>query len=102
MSKSLEVDIYIGGKGFCIKKIPSKKISDFNIDKKGLQGTLKIRQCGVQFCELTDDQISNLDDFMQQSVDRRSGKDRRQFDDPGYSGDERRTWIDRRTGPLLS
>jgi len=96
--KSLEVDIFIGGKGFHIQKIPSKRISDFNIIKKSLYSSLKIKQCGVQFGELTNSQISQLENFIQSYGEKRSGKDRRQSDASQYIGPQRRNGIERRKG----
>ncbi len=85
-----------------MQKVKSKTISDFKIDKKAPSSSLAIRQCCVQFCELTDDQVSNLNNFIQKYVDKRSGKNRRQFSDPSFSDTERRFGIERRTSPLLS
>ncbi len=98
----LEVDIYYAGSGPCVQKLTSKTVSDFKTPKKASSSSLAIRQCSVQFCELTDDQISHLDDFIQEYVDRRTGEDRRHFNDPSYGGPERRTGIERRVSPLLS
>jgi hypothetical protein len=36
----------------------------------------------VQFGELTEDQTAHLENFIKKYGHRRSGKDRRQFDDP--------------------
>jgi len=98
----LEVDIFYAGSGLYLQNIKSKIISDFKTDKKVPSSSLAIRQCCMQFCELTDDQILHLDDFIQKYVERRSAKDRRQFGDPSYSGHEKRSGIKRRTSPLFS
>jgi hypothetical protein len=98
----LEVDIFYAGSGLYLQKLKSKTISDFKIDKKAPSSSLAVRQCCVQFCELTDDQILLLDNFTQEYADRRSGKDRRQFSDSNDSGPERRNGIERRSSPLLS
>ena len=98
----LEVDIFYAGSGIYVQKLKAKTISDFKTDKKASSSSLAIRQCCAQFCELTDNQISLLDNFIQKYVDRRSDKDRRQFGDPNFSGPERRSGIDRRISPLLS
>ena len=98
----LEVELLNAGSGLYVQKLKSKTISDFKINKKAPSSSLAIRQCCVQFCELTDDQISSLDNFIQKYIDRRSGKDRRRFSDPSDSGPERRSGIGRRTSPLLS
>ncbi len=95
----LEVDIFYSGSGVYVQKLKSKTISDFKIDKKAPSSSLAIRQCCMQFCEPTDDQISHLENFIQKYLDRRSDKDRRQFSDPSYSGPERRNGIERRTSP---
>jgi hypothetical protein len=98
----LEVDISYVGSDLYVQKVKSKTISDFKTDKKASSSSLSIRQCCVQFCELADNQISHLDNFIQKHVDRRSDKDRRQFGDPNVSGPERRSGIERRIRPLLS
>ena len=98
----LEVDIFYAGSGIYVQKLKSKTISDFKINKKAPSSSLAIRQCCVQFCELTDDQISSLDNFIQKYIDRRSGKNRRQLGDSCFSGPEKRSGIGRRTSPLLS
>jgi len=98
----LEVDIFYAGSGLYVQKVQSKTISDFKTDKKASSGSLAIRQCCAQFFELTDNQISLLDYFIRQCVDRRSDKDRRQLDDPSFSDLERRIRIERRTSPLFS
>ncbi len=98
----LEVDIFYSGSGIYVQKLKAKTISDFKIDKKAPSSFLAIRQCRAQFCELTDDQISSLDNFIQKYVDKRSGKNRRQFSDPSFSDTERRFGIERRTSLLFS
>ena len=102
ISGPLEVDIFYAGSGLYMQKIQSKTISDFKIYKKAPRSSLAIRQCCMQFCELAEDQISHLEDFIQKYVDGHSDKDRRQFSDPNYSGLERRNGIERRTNPLLT
>jgi len=98
----LEVDIFYAGSGLYVQKLKAKTISDFKIDKKAPSSFLAIRQCCVQFCELTDDQISSLDNFIQQYVDRRTSINRRQLDDSCFNGAERRCATQRRRNPLWS
>ncbi len=93
----LEVEIFYAGSGDHLRGIPSKTISDLKTEDKALYYNLEIRRCCVQFCELADDQISHLENFIQKYVDRRSGKDRRQFVDPSYCGHDIRSGIERRT-----
>ena len=64
MHKSFKVDIFISGQGFCLKNIPSKKISDFHIDNKLPFSTFAVRQVGVQFNELNHSQLSQLDNLI--------------------------------------
>ena len=64
MHESFKVDIFISGQGFCLKNIPSKKISDFHIDNKLSFTTFAIRQVGIQFNELNHNQLSQLDNFI--------------------------------------
>ena len=97
----LEVDIFADS-GFYLQKVKSQTISDFKTNGKASTSSLAIRQCSVQFCDLTDNQISLLDNFIQQYFDRRSDKDRRQFGNSNYSGPERRNGLERRISPLLN
>jgi len=90
----LEVDIFFCGTGFYLQKVNAKTISDFPIDKKASDSHSAIRHCCLQFCELTNDQISNLENFIKKYGDRRSGKDRRKS--PQYSGPDRRKDVNRR------
>ncbi|MEA1946457.1 MAG: PilZ domain-containing protein [Thermodesulfobacteriota bacterium] len=64
MHESFKVDIFISGRGFCLKDIPSKKISDFHINNKLPFTTFAIRKVGIQFNELNQSQLSQLDNFM--------------------------------------
>jgi hypothetical protein len=98
----LEVDIFYAGSSLHVQKVKSKTIADFKTEKKASSSSLAIRQCCVQFCELTDDQISSLDNFIQQYVDRRTSINRRQLDDSCFNGAERRGATQRRRNPLWS
>ncbi len=64
MHESFKVDIFISGRGFFLKDIPSKKISDFHINNKLPFSTFAIRKVGIQFNDLDPSQISQLDNFM--------------------------------------
>jgi hypothetical protein len=64
MHEAFKVDIFISGRGFCLKDIPSKKISDFHINNKLPFSTFAIREVGIQFNELNQSQLSQLDNFM--------------------------------------
>jgi len=62
---AFEVDIFLAGDGFCLEKIPIKTVSDLKVPKKFSNGSLPMRRCGVQFGELTDNQIAQLEYFIQ-------------------------------------
>jgi len=60
-----EVDIFLAGNGFCLENIPIQTIWDLKAPKKFSNGSLPMRRCGLQFGELTDNQISELEYFIQ-------------------------------------
>jgi hypothetical protein len=64
MHESFKVDIFMSNIGYCLRDVPSKKISDFHIDNKLPFSTFAIRQVGIQFNELDHSQLSQLDNFM--------------------------------------
>lgn len=97
IDESVEIDIFYLRHGYYIEKVPSKIISHFAVIQDIPLDAFQTRQCGVQFGKLTANQLSRLDNFIQLFADKRSNKDRRQFDDPNYSGPERRSGIERRS-----
>jgi len=56
-----ELDIIIRQDGFCIKSIPIQTVSDFELARENAFSTVRLRQQGVQFDELTPDQTSQLE-----------------------------------------
>jgi len=98
LKESIEIDLFISDAGFYLDQIPVKTISDHKIAGKFLSGSKKIWQRSMQFGELTDDQKSQLDEFLNlyTSMMQRSGEDRRQFHDHEYAEPDRRNGIDRR------
>ena len=90
LHESLEVDIFFCGKGFYLQNVKSKTISDFNVDKKASINSLTIRQCRMQFYELTNTQISNIDNFILSYADKLSANDLNKFTSLQYRGPERR------------
>ena len=68
MHESFKVDIFISGRGFCLKDIPAKKISDFHINNKLPFSTFAVRKVGIQFSELNQSQLSQLDNFMREQT----------------------------------
>lgn len=64
MHEPFKVDIFICNIGYCLKDVPSKKISDLHIDNKLPFTTFSIRQAHIQFNELNHSQVSQLDNLM--------------------------------------
>ena len=67
---SFELGILFAYHGFHCKKIPVKTISDFKLADETLVSSIETRQRRVQFGELTEDQISQLDSFIQNHTKR--------------------------------
>lgn len=61
----LTINIFRHSKEFHLKNLPFKTISDFYIDSKSPFSTIILRQCSGKFAGLTDNQISQLDRFVQ-------------------------------------
>ena len=86
---SYYVDILLTKKGYYLKKIQSKIISDFEIINKVPFSSITMRRRSVKFGELMGEQISQLEYFIQNHTigevkDRRCGVDSRQNNDPQY------------------
>ena len=56
-----ELDIIIHQNRFCVKSIPIQTVSDFELAKENALSTVRLRQQGVQFGNLTSDQASQLE-----------------------------------------
>ena len=50
---------------FHVKEIPCKTVSDFQIEESVPFSSISMRRCGLQFAELTQEQDSQLDYFLQ-------------------------------------
>jgi hypothetical protein len=61
---TLELDIFLKGTGFRLENVPAKTISDLKTTKYFPYSSTKTRRQGVQFGELTRNQISKLDHFI--------------------------------------
>lgn len=59
-----ETHIFLSSKGHFVRNIPFKQISDFPIPNDNPYSTLKMRQCTIQFNNMTTDQIINLDNYI--------------------------------------
>jgi hypothetical protein len=64
MHEAFKVDIFISKIGYCLKDVPSKKISDLHLDNRLPFSTFSIRQARIQFNELNHSQLSQLDKLM--------------------------------------
>ena len=62
---SSELDIFVSGKEFFLPRLPVKTVSDTNVPNKIPINPIVIQRQGVQFRELTPEQTSMLDAFMQ-------------------------------------
>ena len=60
-----QLDIFLSGRGFHSKNIPSKTVSDFEMKSEIPFSSLRMRRCCVQFGELTRIHMSQLEDFIQ-------------------------------------
>jgi hypothetical protein len=60
-----EVDIFLSGYGFILKGIPCKKISDIHVDNFVPFSTFEMRQLGVQFSDVSLNQSTGLDMFIE-------------------------------------
>ncbi len=60
-----EVDILWDHVDFNLMRLKLRTISDFQIPNGFLLGVIPVRRCGTQFVELTKDQISQLEYFIQ-------------------------------------
>ena len=63
-AKGLSLDIFLTDRDFYLGYVPFKAVSDSKTPDNP-SGSATIRQCTVQFGELTPDQISYLQDFIQ-------------------------------------
>jgi hypothetical protein len=60
-----ELDILWDHNNFKLIKLKVETISDYQIPNEFLLGVIPLRRCGVQFVELTKDQISQLENFIE-------------------------------------
>ena len=61
-----ELKIILGNQGLYLDRVPFVKISDFEIKSEFSFSTIKMRQIGLQFGELTAEQNMQLERFIQQ------------------------------------
>ena len=61
-----ELKIILGNQGLYLDRVPFVKISDFEIESEFSFSTIKMRQIGLQFGDLTAEQKKQLERFIQQ------------------------------------
>jgi hypothetical protein len=61
----LAMDIFSNDKSFYLKEILFKTVKDFYVDNKVPFSMITLRQCCGKFVDLTDEQTSQLDNFIQ-------------------------------------
>ena len=61
---SFELGITLPYQGFYVGKMPGKVISDVEIADEDIEGHVMTRRCGVQFGELSQDQMFELEYLM--------------------------------------
>jgi hypothetical protein len=60
-----ELDIFLSDGNFYLNKVPFKNISDVEMDNVPSLASIRTRRSGVQFGELTQSQIFDLEYFIQ-------------------------------------
>ena len=66
LNNAQELKIILGNQGLYLDRLPFVKISDFEIESEFSFSTIKMRQIGLQFGELTAEQKMQLERFIQQ------------------------------------
>jgi hypothetical protein len=65
LDDSLELDICFAEYGFCLRRAPVRVISDFEIGTEDAPNFSPIKRRGVEFGQLTAQQMSQLEDFIE-------------------------------------
>ena len=60
-----ELKIILGSGGLCLDGVPFKKVTDFEIKSEFSFSSIKMRQAGLQFGDLTPEQQIRLNHFIQ-------------------------------------
>ena len=64
-SDARELKIILGSGGLCVDKVPFKKVTDFVVKSEFSFSSIKMRRIGLEFGELTQDQQTRLNYFIQ-------------------------------------
>ncbi len=60
-----ELKIILGSGGLCVDKVPFKKVTDFEIKSEFSFSSIRMRQIGLEFGELSPTQRVHLNNFIQ-------------------------------------
>ncbi len=63
--RSSKLDILLSDLSFCLGSLPIRTVCDFEVTSELAFGYTKTRRCSVQFRELTQEQMSLLDHFIE-------------------------------------
>ncbi len=63
-NRSFELDIFLADQAFYLQEVPFRTISDFHSDGSPFS-SVKMKRMGVQFGDLTPDQMSQLQHFIE-------------------------------------
>ena len=64
-SEARELKIVLGSGGLCVDRVPVKKVTDFEIKSEFSFSSIKMRRAGLQFGNLTPEQQTRLNNFIQ-------------------------------------
>jgi hypothetical protein len=64
-TNELYIHIFLTEANFYLEKVPIKTILDFKIPDKSASSSITMRRCGLQFEDLTHDQASQLEFFVE-------------------------------------
>jgi len=65
LNESRELEIYLANNGFHLEKVPFNTISDFELTSEFPLSSIRMRRRGMQFGELLQTQVSQLEYFIQ-------------------------------------
>ena len=59
------LDIFVSGRGYGVRGIPYRTVTDFELDKAFYLSCVSMRRRGIQFMDLTEEHQTRLDDLIQ-------------------------------------
>lgn len=67
--KKEETHIFLSSKGYYVRGLPFKTVSDYEVPNDNPFSTLKMRQRAIQFCEMSFEQKTKLDHYIMNNAD---------------------------------